>query len=260
MVRGVTADLETRQIATIHKRLVSLQKNASLSARTWITSTTSFPTDSRCLVLPNLLDDTRATLEKWGSSGKFDPFENVYQVDGLFHINVSFWHICSSQLTFQLTVRSLSASEIAQDPSMVSRLKALYDRLDSGTTPASVLLPWLPSPAMIRKLWATKEIYSIISKVVRERAASGRPGNDTLQMLLDCGDKELIIVGVSVISHIRAPTDKGLRSSWWDYSSPEQGPLGRQVSDLTKISFVDRLLFLFSFFRTVYQRLGFSRS
>ena len=53
---------------------------------------------------------------------------------------------------------------------------------------------------MVRKLWATKEIYSIISKVVRERAASGVPGNDTLQMLLDCGDDELVIIGVSVAS------------------------------------------------------------
>jgi sterol 14-demethylase len=53
---------------------------------------------------------------------------------------------------------------------------------------------------MIRKTWATKEIYSIISKVVRERAASGKPGNDTLQMLLDSEDEHLIIVGVSVVS------------------------------------------------------------
>jgi len=49
---------------------------------------------------------------------------------------------------------------------------------------------------MIRKLWATKEVYSIISKVVRERAASGKPRNDTLQMLLDSGDEHLLIVGV----------------------------------------------------------------
>lgn len=75
-------------------------------------------------------------------------------------------------------------------------MKALYDQLDVGTTPASILLPWLPTPAMIRKLWATKEVYSIISKVVRERAASGKPRNDTLQMLLDSGDEHLLIVGV----------------------------------------------------------------
>jgi sterol 14-demethylase len=60
---------------------------------------------------------------------------------------------------------------------------------------------------MIRKLWATKEIYTIISKAVRDRASSGKQGNDTLQMLIDCGDEELIIVGVSVVSDIGAVTD-----------------------------------------------------
>jgi hypothetical protein len=108
---------------------------------------------------------------------------------------------------FQLTVRSVSASEIAQDPALVSRLKGLYDQVDAGTTPASVLLPWLPTPAMIRKTWATTEIYTILSKVVRERVASGKPGNDTLQMLIDSGDEHRIIVGVGVVSEISAHSD-----------------------------------------------------
>ena len=112
-----------------------------------------------------------------------------------------------TQLVFQLTIRSISATEIADDPALVSKLKGLYDRVDAGTTPASVLLPWLPTPAMIRKTWATKQIYDIILKVVRERAASGKPGNDTLQMLLDSGDEEILVVGVSIVSDTEVMTD-----------------------------------------------------
>ncbi len=104
------------------------------------------------------------------------------------------------QLTFQLTLRSLSSTEIAEDHELVKRLKILYDRLDAGTTPASVLLPWLPTPAMIKKLLATKDIYKIITKAIHERKASGKARDDTLQMLLDYEDDELIVVGVSVIS------------------------------------------------------------
>lgn len=110
----------------------------------------------------------------------------------------------------------MSASEIAQDSALVSRLKLLYDRLDAGTTPASVLLPWLPTPAMVRKLLATKEIYGIISKVVRERTTSGKPGNDTVQMLLDSGEEELLIVGVGVKLDIKNLTDENSSSSLWD--------------------------------------------
>jgi len=80
---------------------------------------------------------------------------------------------------------------------MVSRLKSLYDTLDVGTTPATVLLPWLPTLAMIKKLWATKQIYEIVVAAIDARKASGVIRDDTLQMLLDTGDEKLVVVGVS---------------------------------------------------------------
>ena len=80
---------------------------------------------------------------------------------------------------------------------LVARLKTLYDILDVGTTPATVLVPWLPTPAMIKKVWATKEIYDIVIKAIENREDSGISQEDTLQMLLDTGDEKLVIVGVS---------------------------------------------------------------
>ncbi|PPQ80554.1 hypothetical protein CVT25_001588 [Psilocybe cyanescens] len=160
MVKGVTSDLQTRRIALIHKRLANVQRNASLSS-----------------LIPCLLEDTRKIMEGWGTSGKFDPFENVYE------------------LLFQLTIRSLSCVEISNDPALVARLKVLYDTLDTGTTPATVLVPWLPTPAMIKKLWATKEIYEIVIKAINDRESSGISRHDTLQMLLDSGDEKLVVVG-----------------------------------------------------------------
>ncbi len=50
---------------------------------------------------------------------------------------------------------------------------------------------------MIKKLWATKEIYRIVLKAIRERKANGKCYNDTLQLLLDSGDEEIVIIGVS---------------------------------------------------------------
>lgn len=100
------------------------------------------------------------------------------------------------QLVFQTTIRSLTCSEIADDAAVVARLKTLYDTLDTGTTPATVLVPWLPTPAMIKKLWATKEIYDIVVRAINAREQSGIARNDTLQMLLDAGDEKLVVVGV----------------------------------------------------------------
>ena len=100
----------------------------------------------------------------------------------------------------------------------------LYDKLDTGTTPATVLLPWLPTPAMIKKLWATKEIYEIVIKAINDRESSGISRDDTLQMLLDSGDEKLVVVGVSAYNPIVGVPTIGFElivlhvySSSWDY-------------------------------------------
>jgi len=50
---------------------------------------------------------------------------------------------------------------------------------------------------MIKKLWATKEIYEIVTQAIKDRESSGISRTDTLQMLLDSGDEKLVVVGVS---------------------------------------------------------------
>lgn len=110
-----------------------------------------------------------------------------------------------AQLVFQTTVRALSSCEISDDSVLVARLKKLYDTLDTGTTPATVLVPWLPTPAMLKKLWATKEIYYIVVGAVQAREKSGVVRNDTLQMLLDNKDEQLVVIGVSPRCQLSAP-------------------------------------------------------
>ncbi|KAF9051577.1 cytochrome P450 [Panaeolus papilionaceus] len=179
MVKGVTSDLQTRRIALIHKRLSNIQRNAPLSS-----------------LIPYLLQDAKRMMEGWGSSGKFDPFDKVYE------------------LVFQLNIRSLSCTEISDDPKLVARLKELYDILDNGTTPATVLVPWLPTPAMVKKLWATKDIYEIVIQAIKDRENSGISRNDTLQMLLDSGDEKLVVVGFIMGLLIAGARATGTTASW----------------------------------------------
>lgn len=118
------------------------------------------------------------------------------------------------QLIFQLTVRALTGTEIADDPAIVARLKHLYDEVDEGNTPAAILLPWWPGRGMIRKLLATKGIYDIITKAIDTRMKSGKPRDDTLQMLLDSGDDNLAVVGFTmglIIAGARSTGTTGAR-------------------------------------------------
>ncbi|KAF7318892.1 hypothetical protein HMN09_00224900 [Mycena chlorophos] len=184
MVRGVTSDgLHTKRIATIHKRLAAVQRNAPL-------------TD----LIPQILDDARRMLETYEHAGSFDPFEAIYSA--------------SRFLIFQTTVRSLSSTELASSPERVARLKTLYDRLDASTTPASVLMPWLPTPALLRKLWATKEIYEMVVDAIQQRERDGEVKNDTLQMLLDSGDERLTVVGFVMGLLIAGARATGTTAAW----------------------------------------------
>lgn len=89
----------------------------------------------------------------------------------------------------------MTGAEIADDPETVLRLKHLYDEIDEGNTPTAILLPWWPSRGVIRKLLATKRIYDIITRAIHTRLKSGKPRDDTLQILLDSGDDNMVVVG-----------------------------------------------------------------
>jgi hypothetical protein len=94
-------------------------------------------------------------------------------------------------------VRCLTCTEIADDPEIVARLRQLFEKVDRGTTPATVLFPWFPSPAMVSKARATKQLYDIIVHAIEVRKQSGVSHNDNLQMFLDAGDEMSTIAGVS---------------------------------------------------------------
>ncbi|KAI0716488.1 cytochrome P450 [Earliella scabrosa] len=179
MVPGVTSNLETRRITLIHKRLVASQTTERLAS-----------------LIPQILEDSRRVISTWGYSGSLDPFQHL------------------PELIFQTTVRCLAFAELADDPATVRRLKELYDTLDTATTPATVLLPWLPGPSAIRRLLATKRIYDIINGTLSERMEKGIVRDDTPQMLIDAGDEKLVIIGFIMGLLVAGARSTGTTASW----------------------------------------------
>jgi hypothetical protein len=116
-------------------------------------------------------------------------------------------------------------TEIADEPEIVARCKQLFEQVERGITPATVLFPWFPSPSMVMRIRATKQLYDIIVKAVKVRKQSGVPQNDTLQIFLNSGDELTTIVGVWM-SLSGVPPYSRLRHSVYD------GPRnGRIASD-----------------------------
>lgn len=100
-------------------------------------------------------------------------------------------------MVFQLTIRAASCREIADDPAKVRRVAELYWDSEKASTPTSVLLPWIPSPARKRKVRATKELYTLLKSVVDDRKNNGKVEDDPMQALIDEGDGSNDIVQVS---------------------------------------------------------------
>ncbi|KAI0687675.1 cytochrome P450 [Cytidiella melzeri] len=172
-------DLTGRSIALIHKRLGGVQNSDRLSN-----------------YIRYIVGDGQEKLRSWGDSGLIDPFSHV------------------PALIFQTTVRTLASHDIADNPLTVRRLERLYERIDDSTTPASVLLPWLPSPSMLSKLYASNKVHSIISGAIKARVLSGESRDDTLQMLVDHGDDKSVIVGFIMGLLVAGARSTGTTASW----------------------------------------------
>ncbi|KAF8260831.1 cytochrome P450 [Lactarius quietus] len=170
LIHGVTTGLRQQRVARIYRRLANAQRSERLTE-----------------LIPEILGDGRRLLQPWQKAGTLDPFDRIYEASQLL-----------SSLIFQATVRCLTCAEIADDPEIVARLRQLFEKVDRGTTPATVLFPWFPSPAMVSKARATKQLYDIIVNAIEVRKQSGVPHNDNLQMFLDAGDEMSTIAGFMI--------------------------------------------------------------
>ncbi|KAL1742554.1 cytochrome P450, partial [Schizophyllum fasciatum] len=110
-------------------------------------------------------------------------------------------------------VRCLSGPELADDGAAVARLQRQYDVL-AETAPATVLLPWLPTPAMVRKLCATKAVYDTVVAALDARERGGCARDDTLQLLLDAGDDRATVVGFIMGLLVAGARATGTTASW----------------------------------------------
>ncbi|KEP51010.1 cytochrome P450 family 6 protein, partial [Rhizoctonia solani 123E] len=145
---------------------------------------------------PLFMSDIERNMSGWGETGKFDPFDVIYT------------------MVFQLTLRAAGAQEIADSVEKCKEVEKLYWRVEKGSTPTSVLLPWLPSDARKKKVAATEEIYDLFDKIIKARRSEGRREEDALQVLMDLGDSTPEIISFIMGTLFAGIVNSGLMSAW----------------------------------------------
>lgn len=128
-----------------------------------------------------MIADTKKAMDFLAADprGITDPFESVFE------------------LVYQLTMRTVACTEIADDPVLLARTLHLYQEVESAATPTVVMFPSLPSPAKLRRMYAGAQLYMIFKKIVDTRRATGTRHDDALQFLMDSGDDIRSIISVS---------------------------------------------------------------
>lgn len=142
--------------------------------------------DNLSRILPTLCSDMRAGIDPTAlaanysrtlPAGVLDPFDLLYR------------------LVFQLTMRTVGATEIASDPSKLNRMLYLFEAIDAAANSASILFPWAPNLGKLKRMLAGARAYMMIDEIVKSRRAGKAVYPDSMQALVDGGGSPLQITG-----------------------------------------------------------------
>lgn len=148
--------------------------------------------------LSTLTSDTQEAIDAIMNdpSGRTNPFESIYR------------------LVFRLTIRVVSAQEIADNPELLAEVLGLFEYIEASTTATSIILPKFPSPAVLKRTYAGARLYMIIENIVKKRLASDEKHDDALQFLLDQGDRTYKIIEFMVGALYAGLLNSGINASW----------------------------------------------
>lgn len=153
-------------------------------------------------VLPILADDVAKITNSWARDTRVNAFKDLYQVSAHTQkriLGLPANHHSNFQLSFVMSLRLTTCKDFPEDPKKVKNLIHIFKRLEEGSTPSAIILPWIPTPARVRRFVAGAKLYMMFNEVVEVRKREGRREDDPLQTLIDKNHNvtEITRVGLS---------------------------------------------------------------
>lgn len=100
-----------------------------------------------------------------------------------------------------MTARLATCHDLTKNEADFSRIRALFLTLQAGATPASLLLPWFPSPARKSIKKATTEFFTLLCTYV-EAKRHAEPAVDAIDILIAEGETTQKIVGAGFVPRV----------------------------------------------------------
>ncbi|KAF7356521.1 Cytochrome P450 [Mycena venus] len=113
-----------------------------------------------------MLGAIAAGYDAWGDEGTLDLFRSV------------------NEIIFAVSLPLAGCQHFAKDAEAIRTLIDIFARLDAGSGPSSLILPWVPTPARVNRVLAGLQLYRITKNLVQERQRLGVDVDDPLQTLI----------------------------------------------------------------------------
>lgn len=112
-------------------------------------------------------------------TGVFDPFDDIYRI------------------VYQLTQRTVGATEIAESPELLRTTLHYFELLERSASATRIAFPWLPTRGYLTQMYVGARLYSIFDKFATQRRTTGQRYDDALQFLLDSDTEMVRVLSVS---------------------------------------------------------------
>jgi cytochrome P450 len=152
-----------------------------------------------------MLHDIADSADKWGNNGKdgrIDPFTEIYHVSFLASwFFQDLYRVCVLQLVFIMTARMITCHDLTKNEADLKKISELFATLQNSATPASLLLPWFPSPARRTGRQASTDMYTILYTYIENRRHA-EPTSDAIDIFIADGETTQTIVEASSSSEV----------------------------------------------------------
>ncbi|VUC25709.1 unnamed protein product [Clonostachys rosea] len=118
------------------------------------------------------------------------------------------------RLVYQLTTRTIGASEIAEDPELFNRTLSIFEQFESRTSVLKLFLPWLPTPNFIIRMYSGARLYKTFLDIIKSREKSGKRVDDAFQHIIDTGASTSDVISFEIASLFAGLVNSGIHASY----------------------------------------------
>ncbi|CAJ2511397.1 Uu.00g070220.m01.CDS01 [Anthostomella pinea] len=117
-------------------------------------------------------------------------------------------------VVYQLTMRTVGADNIAEDPALLRKTLAIFERFEGSESTARVVFPWLPTLGHPQKMYSGARLAMVFQRLVERRRTTGWRRDDALQFLIDQGYGIRVIVAFEIGALFAGQLNSGINAAY----------------------------------------------